>query len=83
MRRYVRETHRAEVLDAVCRASTLLIGRARPKIITMSTFDAGLPERALDKYRRLASAVQSEGYTCRRSVVDEDGRLQWLFERAD
>ena len=83
VQRFIRKTHRAEVLHSVCLAAKVLVEAAHPTYISMMTFDADLPEKALHKYHRLASAFHAEGYACQRSVVEEDGRLQWLFERAD
>jgi hypothetical protein len=81
-RRVMAAEDRKQVLSLLVRAIRLLVETERPRIITMSTFDAELPEQALVKYLEIQTCLHICGYVTVDTYKSDDGRHRWIFEAA-
>lgn len=73
---HLRHQVRALVLMLV----SLLIDEAKPPLVSMTTYRAGLPDKALTKYREICAIFSANGYTAGKSDVWH-GRHIWMMQR--
>ena len=79
--RYIPRTMRPQVLDCIGKAARALVEQRSPLWLTMVTYYADLPEKALAKYEKLDSIIMDLGYTLCRRVQLEDGKWYWYFKK--
>jgi len=72
-----REKARARVAEA----AGCLAAEARADIITMSTYDAALPDKALEKYWMIVSCLRCQNYRLEDTWTGKNGKCHWLFRR--
>lgn len=78
LNRDARTTARMLLMDA----TACLADIAQPTYITMSTYDADLPAKALDKYCQIAAVLTERGYAIQETLQTPDGKLHWHLRRA-
>lgn len=78
-RRYIHTNNRQTVRDLLLRSVTEIVKHARPQQITMSTYDAELPDAALVKYRLIEARLNEVGYETRSAYRSGDLRDRWYF----
>ena len=79
VRAVVSKDDRSNVLSLVCRSTQLLVKLAMPINVTMSTYYAHLPERALRKYEIIGNALADCGYVCIDAYRNSRGYDRWVF----
>lgn len=80
--RFLRGSDRKFTLDVIATAAKLCVDRLLPVQIHMLTYESGLPEKALIKYRHIARHIQISGYQVREAESYYGKRL-WAFERLE
>lgn len=80
-RRYLAKVeHRSLVMDALLSIIEFLIVQISPQLVTMTTHTAGLPNKALLKFNRIATLFRQNGY--RSGSCDPwYGRCIWIMEK--
>lgn len=72
--------HRSHILGALIGAVETLIDAAHPRIVSMTTHTANLPEKALPKFHELAALFREKGYDARQADRFHGQRI-WMMER--
>lgn len=76
----VEAEQRAAVLSAIICSIDILIEKISPNVVTMITYNANLPDKALKKYSDIMSLFRQRGYTG--GPTDPYyGRTCWLMQR--
>lgn len=79
---YVPREYKDEVLMRIGTAITLLVSSVMPENITMETYYANLPPRALTKYDSVEASIMTCGYLVADAFRNpDDGINYWLFTR--
>ncbi|WP_324422465.1 hypothetical protein [Bradyrhizobium sp.] len=77
---YIPKEWRAFVIVQIMRAVRLLVSQIQPESITMETYYAGLPTKALKKYDMISASVHSCGYETKDQFRHETSQKDyWLF----
>lgn len=79
---YIHPNNRETVRGLVVKAIVGLVKGVRPPVITMSTFDAELPEPALVKYRVIEECLNGLGYRTVDAYRCPVGHDRWHFAAA-
>lgn len=74
------EQHRNAVMSAILQMTQALIDDVKPRVVSMVTHSANLPEKALTKYNRIAAIFHDAGYKAGKTDVWH-GRHTWMMER--
>lgn len=77
--RVLNRTERAKLRGLIEEAAGRLLRTCEPEILTMSTVESDLPERALRKFEDLARICQANGWRQSWSRRGHDGRDHWYF----
>jgi hypothetical protein len=80
-KRVIPDDDRPVVLSLVLKAVRQLVRTAHADVITLSTYDTHLPERALTKYRQISDVLCRTGYRLHDSYLDKAGHSRWVFAR--
>lgn len=73
------QAERAALMERICEAVRLLLRTCEPPLVTMSTWEKGLPARACAKFERIARACEAAGWQVADTHRDTDGRDHWVF----
>jgi hypothetical protein len=73
--------HRSHILAALVGATETLIDAASPRIVSMMTHTANLPDHALPKFHQLAALFRQKGYDAREADRYHGNRI-WMMVRA-
>jgi hypothetical protein len=79
---FIAREDRAKILNVILNLADHLIKHARPEAAFMVTYECYLPERALEKYRKINQVFMASGY----KVVQNDeyhGQSMWWLHRGD
>lgn len=68
------------VLNCVLTAVSVIVDKRRPPALAMVTTTPHLPDRALEKFRKIAAMVRQLGYKGGTSDIWH-GQHIWMFER--
>jgi hypothetical protein len=80
--KYIPSAYKDQVLMLICEAVTLLVSTTMPSYITMETFYANLPPKALKKYDIIGAKIVVCGYMVGDQFRNpDDGINYWLFEK--
>jgi hypothetical protein len=71
--------YREDALRLLKSAIRTLVSTVEPPQITMSTYDAELPEKALVKYVEIESLLHTMGYRTVDAYQGDDGKHRWHF----
>jgi hypothetical protein len=82
--RFIPKASRAEVAEVLLRAIWALVDRTRPNHLTMETYYSHLPDKALEKYERIAILLNRAGFEVRDRFRDEASGIDyWYLTKAD
>ena len=76
-RRLLDRDGRATARSLLMDATACLADVAQPAYITMSTYDADLPDKALDKYRQIAAVLTDQEYAIKETLKARNGKCHW------
>lgn len=71
---------RRRVRALICQLVAMLIDEADPALVSMVTYKAGLPPRALNKYYEICAIFAGKGYRAGKSDVWH-GQHTWMMQR--
>ena len=74
---------RESVTKLIEKAVLLLASKTKFRKITMETYYADLPGKALAKYKPLCKALNTKGFQTENEFQDTDKKHYWLFNRDD
>jgi len=78
--KYVPKEHRKAVTDLLCQALGVLTKHSDAKHLTMVTFYANLPDKALRKYKEICNFLKGRGFELEDEFRDEEsGKNYWLL----
>jgi len=80
--RLLNRNERAQLRGLIDEAAGRLLRTCEPQIVTMSTVESDLPDRALRKFEDLARICQANGWRQTWSRRGGDGRDHWYFVKA-
>ena len=76
--KYIPKERRKDVLDLMCKAIESLTKRSGARHLTMETFYAKLPDKALSKYKEICNFLEGCGFELRDEFRDEkSGKNYW------
>lgn len=78
--KFIPKVQRGAIRRAILHATKSLIGQVNPSVVYWCTWDADLPEKALDKYIEVGRVFTTLGYDVKRGDPYH-GRHIWYAER--
>jgi hypothetical protein len=85
--KYIAREQREAVTDLLCQSLGVLTKHSGAKHLTMVTFYANLPDKALKKYKEVCNFLEGCGFELKEEFRDEDsGKNYWflsLVEKGD
>jgi hypothetical protein len=81
-RRYAPEGVRPAVLATLLDAISCILVKINPRKVTMQSFYKALPDKALDKYRKISDLMVAHGFEVKEEFPDGNhGVRYWLYRR--
>jgi hypothetical protein len=78
--RYVPTERRKDVMSLLCKSVQMLIKHSDAKLLTMETFYAHLPDKALMKYRTICSFLETCGFDLQDEFrAPDNGKNYWFL----
>jgi hypothetical protein len=78
--KYIPKEHRNAVTDLLCQALGVLTKHSEAKHLTIETFYAKLPDKALSKYKEICNFLGGCGFELRDEFRDEEsGKNYWFL----
>jgi len=78
--KYIPKEHRESVTDLLCEAVGVLTDHSAAKYLTMETFYANLPDKALKKYKEICNFLKGCGFELKDEFRDkESGKNYWFL----
>jgi hypothetical protein len=79
-KKYIPKKHRKAVMDLLCRAVALLANHSNAKHLTMETFSANLPDKALNKYKKICNSLNECGFELKDEFCNsKNGKNYWFL----
>jgi hypothetical protein len=82
--KYIPKEQRKAVTDLLCQSLGVLTKHSGAKHLTMVTFYANLPDKALKKYKEICNFLEGCGFELKEEFRDEDsGKNYWFLSSVE
>jgi hypothetical protein len=80
-KKWIPKSVRPAVLGTLLDALSCILDKTKPKKVTMQSFHKGLPDKALNKYKKIGDLMIARGFEIKEDFLGNDGKRYWLYQR--